>query len=392
MNTRPCFVCLACLILTGSATADELPIVRVSQPLARKVTEHVDFTGRTQAVATVELRARVSGYLMKAFFKEGAEVKEGDLLFEIDARPYEAELKRTAALLAQAEAHLRRADADSRRAEALAARNAVGQDDVAKAAADRADADAGVRVARAGHESAQLNLSFSRVHAPINGRIGRRHIDPGNLVRADETVLAGIVSRDPIHVNFDMDERTVLRLRRSAREGKLVPRGEAVMPVTMGLADEQGYPRRGAVDFTDNQVDPKTGTLRMRAVFPNTDGFMLPGLFARVRLTAGEPYTALLVPEQAVETDKGQAFLLVVNDANVVERRQVVLGPSHAGLRVVRQGLGAEDRVVVGERKGLRPGMKVKPGKSAVPGSEKRARNDGGRGALAGTAGLASQG
>jgi hypothetical protein len=224
-------------------------------------------------------------------------------------------------------------------------------------------AEAGLRAAKAVRDIAQLNLDFTRVVAPISGQIGRRLVDPGNLVKGDETTLAVLVTRDPIHVYFDVDERAYLRLRKAASERK----ANAKQAVAIGLSDEEGFPHRGTVDFADNQVDPQTGTLRVRAVLPNKDALLKPGAFVRVRLAVGEPHKAVLVPAEAVMSSGEGKYVFVVNDKDVIEERKVVLGPTHDGLRVVASGLKAEDRVVIERSQGLRPGTTVRPRQAEVP-------------------------
>jgi RND family efflux transporter MFP subunit len=375
MNTRlvvwlGCSLVLACGAAgSGDEPPAKAPEVPVARPLERRVTDHEDYTGRTEAAARVELRARVTGYLDKISFKEGAEVKRGDVLFEIDPRPYKAELDRAEAAVVQAETRLKLAEANYKRMLALAARAAISREEVEKARAERDLAQAEVRAARATLEVARLTLSFTRVVAPLDGRIGRRLVDPGNLVKADETVLATIVSSNPMYVYFQVDERTVLRLRRAQVAGKLKA-GPAGLPVMMALADEKGFPHRGTVNFADTHIDPNTGTLRLRAVLANADGLLLPGLFVRVRLPVAEPYRALLVPERAVMlgAKKGERpFVYVVNDKNELVERQVELGARYDGLRAVKGGLKATDWVVIGGLEGLRPGTVVRPRKAPMP-------------------------
>jgi len=384
MYTRSFRAGLLCslLVLAGGAIliAEEppakVPEVQVARPVVRQVTDYEDFTGRTEAATRVDLRARVIGYLLTTAFQEGAEVKKGDVLFEIDPRPYQAELEKAQAGLLVAEARFKLADADHKRMTALLARKAVSQDEVDKTVAGRVEAEAGVRLARASLDAARLNLDFTRVHAPIDGRVGRRLLDPGNLVKADDTILATLVTREPIYVYFDADERTVLHLRRSLREGE---RKSEKHPVRVGLADEKGFSHRGVVDFTDIRINPNTGTLRMRAVLPNKEGLLMPGLFVRVRLTIGEPYKALLVPEQALMIGEGAKFVFVVTDKDVVEVRPVELGREHDGLRVVTRGLKPEDRIVIGRRQGLRSGMTVRPLQGEVPVPKSETPPDSGR-------------
>jgi RND family efflux transporter MFP subunit len=384
MQLRLVSVLMSCvwLALAGeiSRAADEPPAkppeVPVALPLVREVTDHEDFTGRTNAASSVELRARVTGYLLKSAFQEGAEVKQGDLLFEIDPRPYKAEMEKAQAEVLQAEAQLKAAEASFARARALHNQKIVGQDEFDKVAAERVVAEARLRAVKASLDVAQLNLDFTKVTSPITGQIGRRLFDPGNLVKADETILATVVSRDPIYVYFDVDERTYLRLRKAGLEGKR--QGEK-LPVQIGLADEKGFPHRGSVNFTNSQVDPNTGTLQVRAVLPNERGLLVPGLFVRVRLAVGEPYKALLIPEQAVMVEEGGRSVFVVTDKDVIERRQVVVGRDHDGLKVVIRGLRPEDRVVTGRLQGLRPGMTIRPVLGEQPAPKPEGTPEGGR-------------
>jgi RND family efflux transporter MFP subunit len=344
----------------------ERPAVTVGRPVAREVTDYEDVAGRTEPAARVEVRARVTGYLVRVCFKEGAEVKRGDLLLEIDPRPYQAALDKAGADLALAEAHYRRVEVDSKRAEALLTRRAVGQEEYDRIAGERRVAEANVQAARAAREVARLNLDFARVSAPVDGHVGRQLMDPGNLVRADETVLTTLVSNQPMYVYFDVDERTALRLRRGLRQGGPGAARAAGLPVAMGLADEDGFPRRGTADVAAGSMDPAKGTLQLRAVFPNADGFLVGGLLARVHLPVGVPYRALVVPEEAVHQDgRSRPYVVVVNDNNVVESRAVELGPRHDRERVVKTGLRADDWVVVGGGKDLRAGMTVRPSRDA---------------------------
>lgn len=379
MNTRSSRVGLACLVLllTGvrSRAEEPPPEVPVARAVVREWTDFEDFTGRTEAAARVELRARVTGYLVKTLVEQGAEVKKGDVLFEIDSRIYRVELDRVEAALRVAEARLKLADANHKRARTLFAQKSISQEEFDRTAAERAVAEAETLAAKAARTHAQLNLDYTRVIAPIDGRIGRRTIDPGNLVTADQTVLATLVRRDPVHVHFDVDERSVLRLRRSLPEGK----GKAEkVPVAIGLADEDTFPRRGILNFTDIQVDPDTGTLRMRAVLPNKDGLLMPGLFVRVRLAMGAPYKALTVPERAVMSENGERFVYVVNDKGMIEQRAVTVGQARDGQRVVTRGLKAEERVVVGRLQSLQPGMSIRPREEERPAPKAKPASDSG--------------
>jgi RND family efflux transporter MFP subunit len=252
------------------------PEVNVSTPVTREITDTVEFTGHTEARKTICIRARVSGYLVKVLFQEGAEVREGDPLFEIDPRTYQADYDRAVANLAQARAHLIRLQANFKRAQNLITTKAISQADYDQAVGDRDEADAAVKVAVAALHTAELNLTWTRVTAPISGRISRQLIDPGNLVKADDTALTTIVSLDPMYAYFDIDERTMLQIQRLVRAGKVKSAQGEGAKVTMGLADEDGYPHVGTINFTDNQVDGPTGTLRFRGVFPNPDRVLSP--------------------------------------------------------------------------------------------------------------------
>lgn len=368
MKLRHVFLLSCCCLVPaiGNAPAADQPAgkapeVRVARPVAQKVAEHEDFTGRVEASSRVDVRARVTGYLVQSLIKDGAEVKQGDVLFEIDARPYRAELDRAEAALSLALARLKLAEATQKRTAALFAKKAASQEEVDRADAQRVEAEASVRLAKAGVEVARLNLDYTQVRAPFAGQIGRRLVDPGNLVTADQTILGVLVSGGPMHVYFDVDERTLLRLRKqgAAKDTKA--------PVSIGLAGDKEFPHHGTVDFQDNRVNPDTGTLVLRAIVPNKEKLLTPGMFARVRLELGEPRAVLLVNPQLVGTENGERFVYVVNDRDVIEKRKVVLGQEHAGRRVITAGLKPEDRVVSERMVGLRPGMAVRPRLEEMP-------------------------
>jgi RND family efflux transporter MFP subunit len=337
------------------------PEVEVSLPVTAQVTDYEDFPGRTEAVNTIDVRARVTGYLEKVHFKEGADVKEGDPLFEIDPRPYQAELARTEANLVQAEARLRRLNADWTRASGLIAKGAIGREEFDKITGDRAEAAAAVGVATASRDLAKLNLSFTNVRACINARISRRYIDPGNLVKADETILTTLVSLDPMYAYFDVDERATLRLKQLVRAKKLNLSPDANVPVLLGMADETGFSRKGTLHFVDNRMDADTGTWRLRGRFPNEDQGISSGMFVHIRLPIGEPYSALLIAEQALGTDQGQRFVYVVDAQNKAQYRRVKIGRLHEGLRVITDGLKPDEKVVIKGLQRVRPGAAVKP-------------------------------
>jgi RND family efflux transporter MFP subunit len=325
----------------------------------------VDFTARTAAVDSVELRARVSGYLDKVNFKEGALVKKGDLLFEIDPRTYQAALHSAEGALASAEARILRASADLARARRLFSNQAVSKEEYDKIAGERGEAAGSVTSLKAAVERAKLDLGFTKVTAPVSGRVSRYNVTVGNLVQAGDltggTLLTTIVSVDPMYAYFDVDERTVLRVKQLIREGKAGKPDEVDLPVWLGLADENGHPHRGTINFIDNQVSAKTGTQRVRGVFPNKDEALSPGYFARVRVPIGVPHKALLVTERALDTDQGQKIVYVVDQDNRMTSRPVRLGALHDGLREITDGLKPGERVIVNGLQQVRPGATVEP-------------------------------
>jgi RND family efflux transporter MFP subunit len=336
--------------------------VDVCLPVQRAVADAVNYTGRVEALATVELQPRVTGYLQKVHFKAGSRVRKGQLLFELDARVYQAALEKAEAALALAEAVFTRRDTDLQRARKLLAAKAISQEDFAKIVQDRTEAAAAVKLARINVKRAQLDLDFTRVTAPIDGKISRSRFTPGNLVVGDTTRLATIVSEGPMYVFFDMDEATLLRYRRLRRDSKVK---EDQSPIYLGLAAEKGFPHKGTLDSLGVRVDPAKGTLPVRVLVANTDRIFLPGMFVRVRMPLGKPRSVLLVPEQAVAEAKGKKYLLVVNDKNVVERREVKLGGRDEEWRIITEGLKPDEWVVVGWRKGLQPGKTVNPRRKA---------------------------
>jgi len=343
------------------------PVVTVSQPLEREVSDYYEYTGRTAAVEAVEIRARVSGYLVKVNFREGAVVKKGDLLFQIDPRPFQAVLDQAKGQVAQLEARLAQAEADVARDERLLPKGAASQKDLDQAVADRGEARAGIQSARAAVDRAALDLEFTKVTAPISGRISRYLLTEGNLVTMDSTLLTTIVSIDPMYVYFDADEGTVLHVRQLIREGKAHSARDSEVSVLLGLANEPGYPHRGTVNFVDNQVNPQTGTLRLRGKFSNEPEVLAPGYFARVRLLIGQTHGALLVTERAIDTDQGQKIVYVVNDKNEVVSRPISLGALHDGLRVIAEGVQPGERVIVNGLLQVRPGITVEPKLVGMP-------------------------
>jgi RND family efflux transporter MFP subunit len=355
------------------------PEVTVATPQAQEVTEYERFTGRTVALEQVELRARVSGYLTKILFQPGAEVKKGDLLFEIDPRPYKAALDQVEADINQANARVTRLNADFARAETLLSRNAVSREEYDKIAGDRAESVAMVASAKARFESAELDYQFTKITAPISGQIGDRLVDVGNLVvggQGNTTHLTTIVAMDPMFVAVDIDENTLQRVQQAVRDGRIVLKTkEQEIPIEMGLPINKGaYPFKGTIDFFNNRIDPKTGTIKMKAKFPNPKPevgprVLIPGMFVRVRIPVGEPKKSLVVPESALGTDQGSRFLYVVNDKNQAVRLEATVGALQDGFRVIEQVQGAndakardlrpDDRVIVRGLQRVRPGMTV---------------------------------
>ncbi|MGE0683653.1 MAG: efflux RND transporter periplasmic adaptor subunit [Candidatus Binatia bacterium] len=371
---RSLLVVVLCLAMAGckreppAIAALPPPAATVSQPLEREITDYDEYTGRTAAVEEVEIRARVSGYLVKVNFKEGAEVTKGDLLFQIDQRPFQAAWGVAKGQVAQWEAKLTRAEADVARYERLAPRGAASQKDLDTAIADRGEARAAIQSTRAAMEQAALDLEFTRIIAPINGRVSRTLITEGNLVTADTTLLTTIVSMDPMYTYFDIDERSMLRYQQLVREQKRPSARAGQFPITLELANETGFPHQGMIDFIDNKVDPTTGTIRARGVFPNTQRILTPGVFTRVRIQGSGKYVALLVTDRAIGTDQGQKYLLVVNDQNVVEYRAVQLGRMQDdGLRVIPTGLQPGEWVVINGVQRARPGATVSPQRTVMP-------------------------
>ncbi|MFC5569575.1 efflux RND transporter periplasmic adaptor subunit [Lysobacter yangpyeongensis] len=340
------------------------PEVSVANVLAKNVHQWDEFTGRVAAVETVELRPRVSGYVQNVVYKEGQEVHKGDLLFVIDQRPYLAALDRARAELERARAEARLAQAQDARAQTLIEAKAISREEFEQRKANTSGTNAAVRAAEAAVTAAQLDLQFTQVRSPIDGRAGRALVTEGNLAQADSTLLTTVVSQDPVYVYFESDEQSFLRYTELARKGE---RAATKNPVRVGLATETGYPHEGTVDFVDNQVDPRTGTIRARAVLKNPDRLFTPGLFARVQLQGSGEFKALLIDDKAVLTDQDRKYVYVLGPKNAAVRKDVVLGRSIDGLRVVESGLTPEDKVIVhGVQKVFFPGMPVSPKQIAM--------------------------
>jgi multidrug efflux system membrane fusion protein len=338
------------------------PDVSVATVVQKSVTEWDEFTGRVEAVDTVEVRPRVAGHLKGWHFREGGPVREGDLLFTIDDREYVAAAEAARAAVAGAEAEARLAGQELKRAEELVDRKLIAERDLDAARARTLQAEASLLSALARRRQAELDLGFTRITSPIAGRAGAALVRPGNLVAPGETLLTTVVSTDPVYVVFDGDEGAYLRYQQMARRGERESSRDARNPVLVGLADEEGYPHRGEMDFVDNQVNPETGTIRGRAVVPNPDGVFTPGLFARVRLLGASEVDAMLIHDQAVLTDQDRRYVYVVGEGNTAQRKDVTLGAHVDGLRIVKSGLEPGDKVVVnGVRKIFFPGQPVNP-------------------------------
>lgn len=356
-------------------SATEMQAVPVSHPVQRDVTDYVDFTGRTDSVQSVDIRARVTGYLISRPFKDGTDVKKGDLLFEIDPRPYQAQLNQALSQVKLNEASLKlvRTTFERDKAIAVAQPGAVSKQQLDEDRAAVEEAIARVEASKASTKVYELNIGFTKITAPIDGQISRSYLSPGNLVIQDQTLLTTIVSVDPTYVYFDLDEPTAIRIRKAVNEGKLKRLRDGSMPVRMGLQGEEGHPHQGTINFVNNQFNPTTGSISMRGVFANPrpangDPLFSPGMFVRIRLPIGEAYPALLVIDRAIGSDQGLKYVYVLDSANKVQSRRVSTGALQSdGLRVITQGLMPDDGVIVGGLPQIRPRMEVRPDWIAMP-------------------------
>jgi RND family efflux transporter MFP subunit len=339
------------------------PVVSVAKPIRHEVVEWDEYTGRFEALESVEIRARVSGYLNEVRFTDGQMVKQGDVLFSVDPRPFERALEQAKAELFAATTKVDNANLDVARGQPLIERKIISDKTFDDRMSLLRDAQAVVKVSEAKVKSAELDLSFATISAPISGRISRTLVTAGNWVSAGSvsgsTLLTTIVSQDPIHLYFDVSENNYIKYKRLAEKGVSAGAAEVGAAVEVSLPDETGFPHKGKLDFLDNRFDQGTGTLRARAIVSNKSGLFSPGLFARVRVTGTPQYAALLVPDEAIATDQSLKYVYVVAGDGVVARRNVQLGPLEAGLRVVREGIAAEDWVVVRGLQRARPGIKV---------------------------------
>lgn len=329
------------------------PPVSAAPAVQKDVQLYEEFTGRLEAAETVDVRSRVAGTLERVHFRDGQEVKRGELLFSIDARPFAAELNRLQAQLVAARSAEALAASELARTKKLLEQKAVSQQEADQAEASVRNTQAATKAAEAAVASARLNVDYAQIRAPIAGRVSRANVTAGNLVGVGEPVLTTLVAQDKVHAWFDVSEQTYLRTRAAFGKGAEAPK------VEMALADETGFPHGGRVDFVDNRLNPATGAIRMRAVFDNKDRRFVPGLFSRVRLSNGKSGPVVLIPERAIGTDQSKRFVLVVGDDKVAQFREVKLGVLSEGMRIVTDGLKAGELVVVNGLQRVRPGAPV---------------------------------
>lgn len=365
-------VCLASLALitgckpaaTKATFAPPPPAVTVAKPIVKKVIDWDEFTGRLASPESVDIRARVSGYLEEVHFKEGTEVKEGDLLVTIDPRPYEAAVQRAQADVSSARSRAELAKTEAENAGPLLKSQAISSEENVRRLKAAAEANSAMKAAEALLKAAELDLEFTRIRSPINGRISDARVTKGNLVTGgtkDATLLTTVVSLDPIYCFIECDERSALKYREMHKLGTRKSAMFAEIPAQMALANQSGFPHQGHLDFVDNVLNPTTGSIRARAVFENQDRLMSPGFFARVRIPGSGEYEGMLILDQAIADDQGRSFVWVIDADNKASYRPVVTGPLQDGMRVVREGLKAEDRVVINGLMSVRNGVTVVP-------------------------------
>ncbi|MGQ0657159.1 MAG: efflux RND transporter periplasmic adaptor subunit [Chromatiales bacterium] len=345
----------------ASAPPAPLPEVTVSRAVERPVVEWDIYTGRVDAVETVDVRARVSGYLDAVRFRDGSRVQAGEVLYVIDQRPYQAALAQADAAIESANARLEVASSEARRAQRLSRQGVMPAEEAEQRQGELRNTQASLESARAARESARLNLEFTEIRAPIGGRIDRTFVTKGNLIRADDTLLTTIVSVDPMYVYLDVDERNVLKYRKLAREGKRKSARDGAIPARLQLADGTEYPYIGHTDFVKPRFDAATGTTIGRTVFPNPEDLLSAGMFGRILIPGGPEYRAVLMSERAIGSDQGRKFVWVVKDDNKVEYRPVELGRLIEGFRVITAGLRAGEQVIVEGQQKARPDVTVVP-------------------------------
>jgi RND family efflux transporter MFP subunit len=335
--------------------------VSVSKVKLSQNVDYVDFTGRTEAKETVEIKARVTGYLMKVMFDEGKVVKEGDPLYQLDDRTYKADLAKYSGDVERYEALRERLKSDLNRARRMKVGDAISREEYDKVSGDVEQATASMASAKAAAERSKLDVGFTTVKAPITGRISKTLVTVGNLVTADSTKLTTIVSVSPMYATFDADERTVLRVQKLIKEGKFQGVRDAKVPVLLGTQIEKGYPHKGFINFVDNRIDPSTGTLRIRGEWENTDEYLTPGLFVRLRVPLGDPRPALMVADSALGMDQGIRYVYQVGSDNKVKQQTVTVGALRDGLRVVETGLKEGDVIITRGLQRVREGSTVEP-------------------------------
>uniref|UniRef100_UPI0035122655 efflux RND transporter periplasmic adaptor subunit n=2 Tax=Oceanospirillaceae TaxID=135620 RepID=UPI0035122655 len=357
---------------TAPSAPPPAPEITVATVIHERITEWDEFTGRLQAPQTVSLVPRVSGYIEKVLFQEGALVKKGDVLFLIDSQPFDTEVKRLKADLINAKAAAQLASHDYDRAKKLGKQRAISNEAVDNRRAQQQQTAAQVASVQAALTRAQLDVQYTKVTAPIDGRVSYAMVTEGNFVNAGQSELTSVVSTDTMYAYFDLDEQTYLKYDRLASAGKRVDARDtnADNPVYMGLANDTGYPHIGHIDFVDNRINQQTGTIRIRARFTNQDNSLIPGLFARVKLIGSDTYEGILIDNKAIGTDLNNKFVLVVNAENTLEYRPVTLGETINGLRIVTQGLAPEDVIVVNGLQRVRPAMQIKPNPVAMASDE----------------------
>lgn len=372
-RTRASLVAVALILaapLAGAPAAAQQPQgvpVQVSKPIVRELVEQTEFSGRFEAVESVSVRSRVGGYLSAIHFTDGGIVKAGDLLFTIDRRPYEASVAQAEAAVASARTNLDFTRGDFERYERLSRTGVAADRTLDQSRQQFLGAQANLQSAQAQLTTARLNLEFTQIRAPIGGKIGRRLITEGNLVNANETMLTTIVSLDPIHFYFDIDERTYLALSRLAVASGQPSASSGNVQVRLALADERTFDRVGKMDFVDNRVDRDSGTVRVRAVFDNPEMFLAPGLFGRVAIPASPLYRAVLIPDEAIASDLDRRFVWVIGPDGAPRQQAVRTGPREFGYRLVRQGLTGDETIVVGGLQRIRPGARLIPQPVELP-------------------------
>jgi RND family efflux transporter MFP subunit len=377
------FLALSVILAAGGCDRSEAnappapppPPVTVARPIEREVMEWDEYTGRLEAVETVEVRARVGGFIDSVSFKEGGTVTKGQPLFVIDPRPFQAELDRARGEVARAKAQLALAETEFKRAGQLVRTQAGSELELDEKRADRDAAKANLSVAQAAVTTAELNLGFTKVTAPIDGRISRIYVTAGNLITGgtqggEATLLTVITSLNPMYCYVEADERSVLKYQRLSRERKRVSARDARIPARLALLNEPEFAHEGVIDFVDNRVDPTTGTLRARGVFPNDDGVMTPGLFGRVRIPGAAAYHAILVAESAIQNDQNAKYVMTVDDANVVHKTPITAGTAFGNMRAIESGLTGNERVIVNGMLRARPQAPVTPTEAPMPGEQ----------------------